>query len=286
MAISLGRLLRRRTPAQQRLFRYQPRSEARTATPRVSRRINVVGTLAHVTTKLISAKKVARHRADLAGLGRPVARDTARLLAAKLVMAPFGAYAGLRLAELATPLVGDVVTAPLVLTFTLMVFLLPDRWLKGRVAKRRREVQRALPDALDLLSISLTSGLGFQGALGEVVRRFDNAASRELATVLRDISFGRSRRDALAALGARMQVDEVASFVAAVQQAEELGSPLKDALRQQAAVQRAHWKRRAEEHARKSSVLILMPMLFFIFPALLLVLFGPLFPAFSALGSI
>ena len=285
MAVSLRRLMRRRTPAQKRLFRMRPGGAPAGKAARRSGRLNVIGVLSRVASKLISAEKLTRYRTQLAGLGRPVERDLARLLAVKLLLLPVGLYVGTKLAALAVPFAGDLVTLPLTVLFTILAFLLPDKWLKRRVAKHQRAVLRAMPDALDLLSITLTAGLGFQGALGEVVRRFDNAVSRELGLVLRDVSLGRSRRDALAALAGRVRVDEVASLVAAVQQAEELGSPLKDALRQQAAVQRAQWKRQAEEGARKASVLILLPMLFFILPALLLVLFGPVLPAFSALGS-
>jgi tight adherence protein C len=137
-----------------------------------------------------------------------------------------------------------------------------------------------MPDMLDLLTISLSAGLGFQGGLQEVARRATGPMAQELNTVLRDVRLGHSRREALRAFASRVNVDEITNFVAAILQAEELGSPLREALRAQATQLRAARRLRAEERARKSTVVMLLPMMMFIFPALFVVLVGPAVPSF------
>jgi tight adherence protein C len=226
--------------------------------------------LAALAARLVAAARMRHYRTTLLTLGYGTGSALAWVLAAKLLLAPVGFVLGSQAGRLAAPLFGDGMAIALPVVGTLGAFLLPDRWLKGKMTRHRRDVLRSLPDALDLLTISLTAGLGFHAALTEVVRRFDNACARELNTVLREIAYGRTRRDALSDFATRLEVDEVSTFVVAVLQAEELGSPLKETLRQQSELQREHRRRRAEEHARRASVLMLLPMLVFIFPALLI----------------
>jgi tight adherence protein C len=161
-------------------------------------------------------------------------------------------------------------------------FLLPGIWLGGRIARRRRQVLKGLPDALDLLSISVGAGLGFDGALQEVLGRWKNALTEELAIAQRDMRLGKSRRAALRELTERTDVPEVAQFAAAVIQAEQLGAPLRETLLVQAEQIRLAQRHRAEEQARKAAVKMMLPAGLCIFPALLIVLIGPAIPSLQA----
>jgi Flp pilus assembly protein TadB len=161
--------------------------------------------------------------------------------------------------------------------------VLVARALPGAAGRRRRALLRALPDAIDLMTISLSAGMGFQGALVEAARRTAGPLREELDLVLRDVQLGTSRREALRALAARCGLDELGNFVAAVLQAEELGSPMRDTLQAQAGLLRQHRRHRAEERARRATILMLVPMVAFIFPALVVVLIGPSVPSFAPL---
>lgn len=144
-----------------------------------------------------------------------------------------------------------------------------------RMKSRRKEMEQQLPDILDLLSINVEAGLGFEQALLHVIHHFDGALVDELNIAYREMTMGRPRRDALVLFSERCGLEDVKSFVSAIIQAEQLGISIKNVLRSQAAAMRASRRNRIQEKAMKISVKILLPMVIFIFPVLFIVLMGP-----------
>jgi len=140
---------------------------------------------------------------------------------------------------------------------------------------RSEAVLRELPDALDLLTISVESGLGFDAALAQVSRNSPGPLGQELSRVLQEMQIGTGRADALRALGERTDVDDLRSFVSAMVQADSYGVPIASALRVQAREMRTRRSQRAEESAQRVPVKILFPLIFGVLPALFVVVIGP-----------
>ncbi len=147
--------------------------------------------------------------------------------------------------------------------------------LTSNITKRRKAIEQQMPDILDMLSISVEAGLGFEQAIAHVIGHYDGCLIDELTITFREMSMGRTRRDALTLFSERCGLNEIKTFVGAVIQAEQLGISLKNVLRSQAAAMRASRRARVEEKAMKVSVKMLMPMVIFILPVLLIVLMGP-----------
>ncbi|NPV07425.1 MAG: type II secretion system F family protein [Anaerolineae bacterium] len=154
-------------------------------------------------------------------------------------------------------------------------YMLPVMWLGSRIRQRKQEILRALPDALDLLTISVEAGLGFDAALAKVVEKWDNALTYEFGRVLAEVRVGKLRREALRDMAERVEVPEVKSFVAAIIQADQLGASIGRILHVQAAQMRMKRRQRAEEAAQKAPIKMLIPLAFLIMPALFIVLLGP-----------
>lgn len=153
--------------------------------------------------------------------------------------------------------------------------LIPDFWLKGRIQTRQGAMRKALPSFLDLLTVSVEAGLGFDAALARVIGREEGPLAEEFQRVLQEIRMGKPRRDALKDLGNRTEVKELSGFVAALVQADQLGVSIGNVLRVQAQQMRRSRRQRAEEAAMKAPIKMLFPLVFFIFPSLFIVLLGP-----------
>jgi tight adherence protein C len=167
-------------------------------------------------------------------------------------------------------------------------FYLPELWLRGRINRRQKEILNSMPDALDLLTICVEAGLGFDAAMAKVHDKWDNELSHEFGRVIREIQLGKLRREALRDMADRIGVPEMTSFVAAVIQSEQLGVSMAKVLRIQSDQMRIRRRQRAEEAAQKAPLKMLIPMAFLIFPSICIVLMSPaiimLFK--SALGGI
>lgn len=159
--------------------------------------------------------------------------------------------------------------------FAVLGFMLPALWLGGKIRSRKNSVIKSLPDALDLLTICVEAGLGFDQAMQKVAEKWDDDLSRAFARVLHEIRLGKTRREALRELSNRLDVSDVTSFVAAVIQAEQLGVSIAKVLRIQSDQMRVRRRQRAEEKAHQAPVKMLFPMVFLIFPAIWVVLLGP-----------
>lgn len=154
--------------------------------------------------------------------------------------------------------------------FTIMRFS-----LMGRITKRKEKMEGQLPDVLDMLSVNVEAGLGFEQALLHVIEHFEGALIDELNITYREMTMGRSRKDALTLLGERCGIDDLKSFTGSVIQANKLGISLKNVLHTQAASIRENRRSKIEEKAHKMSIKILLPMVVFIFPVIFIVLMGP-----------
>jgi tight adherence protein C len=162
------------------------------------------------------------------------------------------------------------------LLFTI-AFLGVDFWLNSRIRGRRDEMERALPDTLDLLTVSVEAGLGFDAAISKVCEKMHGPLIDEFDVVAREIRVGETRRQALRNLGDRVASDDLRSFSRSIIQADELGTSLGRTLKVQADDMRIHRQLAAEEKAMKAPVKMLFPTVLFIFPALFIVILGPAF---------
>jgi len=154
-------------------------------------------------------------------------------------------------------------------------YLAPDAELSRRIRKRQNEILLALPSALDLLTISVEAGLGFDSALARVAEKYHNALSAEFTQVLNEIRLGRPRVEAMDDMARRNKVDELNSFIQAVIQSEQLGVGIANVLRIQSEEIRRRRRQRAEEAGQKAPLKMLFPMACCIFPTLFVVLLGP-----------
>lgn len=151
----------------------------------------------------------------------------------------------------------------------------PEWILRSRASSRQYQIQGALPDALDLLSITVVAGLGFDAALERVAREMGGPLGEEVQRVVKEMQLGKSRAEALRDFGERSSVDELKSFVLAMIQADVFGVSVSRVLTVQARELRVKRRQRAEEQAQKLPVKIIFPLIVCIFPALFVVLLGP-----------
>ena len=154
-------------------------------------------------------------------------------------------------------------------------FYLPVLSLGGKIRNRQKDIIKSLPDALDLLTICVEAGLGFDAAMARVAEKWDNELSLAFNRVLQEVQLGKLRREALRDMAERMDVQDVSTFVAAIIQAGQLGVSIARVLRIQSDQMRVRRRQRAEEMARAATLKILPPVAFLIFPAILIVLLGP-----------
>ncbi|MDT7786815.1 MAG: tight adherence protein [Pseudonocardiales bacterium] len=209
-----------------------------------------------------------QHRLDLAG--NPPTWTPDRVLAFKGIGLLFGAVLGglIGFRSVGWMLLGIAVGA-------VFGFFLPDLLLLNAGQKRQEKVRRALPDALDMLTVCVEAGLGFDAALAQVARNTQGPLAQECARVLQEMQIGKSRNEALRALTLRTTVAELRAFVSALAQAGELGVPIASVLREQAREMRVRRRQRAEEQAQKVPVKILFPLIVCLFPAMFVVIIGP-----------
>ena len=157
-------------------------------------------------------------------------------------------------------------------------YVIPGVWLNRKIKDRQKEIQMSLPDAIDLLTISVEAGLGFDPALQRVAEKWDNELTREFRRMLSEIRMGKSRREALREMASRVNVDDLNVFIASIVQADQLGVSISQVLRVQSKQMRMRRRQRAEEKAHKAPIKMLFPMILLIFPAMYVVILGPAIP--------
>ena len=157
----------------------------------------------------------------------------------------------------------------------LLGYTVPEFWLGGRVKKRQKAILMMIPDALDLLTISVRAGLGFDAALGKVVEKLKGPLSDEFRRALAEVRVGKARRDALRDIVPRTEVGPLTNFIGAIIQAEQLGVSISKVLQVQSEQLRIERRQRAEEMAAKAPIKMLFPLVGCIFPSLFIVILGP-----------
>jgi len=158
---------------------------------------------------------------------------------------------------------------------TIIGFSIPKLWLKTAVQSRRRRFVKTLPDTMDLITTCVEAGLGLDAALAKVSETMKGPLAEEIGQTLREVAMGRLRREALTDLGERTGVEDLASFVTAVIQAEQMGASIGQVLKVQADQMRTRRRQRAEQLAHEAPVKMMLPLVIFIFPAFMLVILGP-----------
>ena len=216
-----------------------------------------------------SAERI-RRKLDLAG--NPPGWTVDRVMSGKVV----GAMAGLMGGVLFSFMLGGILTKILVVVgVTLAGFFAPTMYLYQRAYDRSSRLLRELPDAIDLLTISVESGLGFDAAVQQVAHNTEGPLAEEFSRVLREMQIGSSRSEALRALSERTNVNELRSFVSAMVQADAFGIPIANVLRVQSSELRVKRRQRAEEKAQQVPVKMTIPLIFCILPSLFIVIMGP-----------
>jgi len=230
-----------------------------TRATRIGRRISGADTAERIRRKL-----------DLAG--NPAGWTVDRVLSGKVIGAIGGLMGGVVFSlMLSSPAVKIIIIAGA----TVVGFFGPNLYLYQKAHERSEVLQRGLPDAIDLLTISVESGLGFDAAVQQVARNTEGPIAEEFSRVLREMQIGSGRADALRAMGERTNVADVRTFVGAMVQADAFGIPIAQVLRIQSAEMRVKRRQRAEEKAQQVPVKITIPLIFCILPTLFIAVMGP-----------
>jgi tight adherence protein C len=216
------------------------------------------------------ARQDLMNRLELAG--RPGNLTPEDFGAVRLVSAALLAAVGLLLGFL---LANTVYLVIALLIGAILGYYLPVLWLKQKVDARRTEIQKGLPDAMDLLVIAVDAGLGFDAALARVTDKYKNALTEMFSKVLREVSLGRPRLEAMDEMGRSSGVEDLHNFIQAVIQSEQFGTGIGKILRIQADEMRRKRRQRAQEKAAQATLKMLLPMVGCIFPTLWIVLLGP-----------
>jgi tight adherence protein C len=207
--------------------------------------------------------------------GNPGRIDASTFLASRFVVAVV--FGGILLAVgIFSPNRWPIAQTFLIVTiFTVLGFFFPQLWLQTRINARQKDIRKAMPDALDLLTICVEAGLGFEAAMSKVSEKWENELSIALLRAIREIQLGKSRRDAMRDMAERVGIAEMTSFVAAIIQSEILGVSLSKVLRIQSDQMRVKRRQRAEEEAHQAPVKMILPLAFLIFPSIFIILLTP-----------
>ena len=206
--------------------------------------------------------------------GNPPAMTAERIVAFKIIFGIAGLVVGIMVAPL-LPFTGFLATVATAGLFALTGYTIPSAGLASRASKRQKAIRKAMPDTMDLLTISVEAGLGFDAALAQVVKNVPGPLSEEIARMLQEMQIGVSRTDALRHVNDRTEVPELDGFVLSMIQADKYGVGVAKVLRAQSTELRQKRRQRAEEVAQKVPLKLLFPMIFMVLPALFIVILGP-----------
>lgn len=156
-----------------------------------------------------------------------------------------------------------------------IINMLPKYYLKNRITLRQKEIEKSLPDALDLLTVSIEAGLSFDGAVAKLVEKMSGVLVDEFAIALKEMRVGVSKRDAFKSLIERVPVPSLVTFVGSILQADQLGVSMGNVLRIQSSLARQKRRQKTQENAMKAPIKMLIPMIIFIMPTMFIVLLGP-----------
>jgi tight adherence protein C len=209
---------------------------------------------------------------ELAGNPWPI--DAATFLAIRFILAVIlGALAAVAFLGSPTWTTNDKVM--LIGGATVGGFYLPQILLSRKITRRQKEVRNAMPDALDLLTICVEAGLGFDAAMSKVSEKWETELSLAFARVIREVQLGKVRREALKDMSDRLGIPELTSFVAAIIQSEQLGVSMAKVLRIQSDQMRIKRRQRAEEEAHKAPIKMIIPLALLVFPSIMIIILTP-----------
>ncbi|MBL8089224.1 MAG: type II secretion system F family protein [Anaerolineales bacterium] len=243
----------------------------------------IIRRIGDLSTRFTPEKLLQETTRKLELAGNPGRIDASTFLATRFVGATIFGGLLLMIANLPTvdwPL-GRVIGV--VGLFTTIGFFFPQLWLQSRINRRQNEVRKAMPDALDLLTICVEAGLGFEAAMSKVAEKWENELSILFGRCIREVQLGKTQREALRDMESRVGLPELTSFVAAVIQSQALGVSLAKVLRIQSDQMRMKRRQRAEEEAHKAPVKMIIPMALLTFPSIMIILMAP--AAFQIAGA-
>lgn len=228
----------------------------------------------------ISSRFTPQHQIEKTELnmelaGNPVKMEAATFLASRFIIAALlGGFLAVIFSFAPTGAI-DINPFIVVPIFTVIGFFFPQLWLQGKINSRQEEIKKAMPDALDLLTICVEAGLGFDAAMAKVSEKWENELSLSFSRAIREVQLGKLRREALKDMADRIGLPEMTSFVAAVIQSEQLGVSMAKVLRIQSEQMRIKRRQMAEEKAHQAPVKMIIPMVFLTFPSIFIVLLTP-----------
>ena len=233
----------------------------------------LVGRLSRAGSRLSSASSTETAEKRLALAGNPGDLRLADWMGVKMLV---GIGTGVVLFLIFGVLSGGLVQGAFVGVVGFLIgYLLPEFWLGGKIKSRQKVILRMIPDTLDLLTISVRAGLGFDAALAKVVEKMPGPLSDEFRRALAEVRVGKARRDALRDMVPRTNVQPLSNFIGAIIQAEQLGVSISKVLQVQSEQLRIERRQRAEEMAAKAPIKMLFPLVGCIFPSLFVVILGP-----------
>lgn len=271
-------------PSQSQMYELRMRTAEKTeaaaiTSPLLKMLWPLLAALAPYTTRIGSAEYREARARELPLAGLPPVMRVEHFLAMKIVMAA------------TLPLVGAWVMPSFrnpvaFVVFGFLGYWLPDRMVKEQRVAREQKVLRALPSAVDMLTLGVEAGMDFLSALQRVVEKGSaGPLKEEITTIINDIRLGATRSTALRSFAGRINIPEIVSFVGVLVQADRLGASVGEVLRAQADRMRTERFQRAEKEGAKASQKLLLPLAVFIFPAVLLVLVAPVVLSFILKGS-
>ncbi len=236
--------------------------------------------LARTVSRFTPRASSEKLRIQLMEAGSPSKLGVAEFMGLKVVLA--GLSGGLIFLFMA--LSGQSLTQLIAFPFALgaLAYMLPGMWLGRKIKERKNDIQVSLADAIDLLTISVEAGLGFDPALQRVAEKWDNELTWEFRRMLHEMRIGKSRREAMRELATRCNVEDLNVFIASIIQADQLGVSITQVLRTQSRQLRIRRRQRAQEKAQKAPIKMLFPMALLIFSALYVVILGPAIPKLVA----
>lgn len=236
----------------------------------------VILKVARSASRLTPRANVAKLKQNLLEAGSPSKIGASEFLGLRLVVGGVAGGAFFLMFAFTGAALGKLLLFPLVLGG--IGYMIPGIWLSRKIKARKHNIQMALPDAIDLLTISVEAGLGFDPALQRVAEKWDNELTQEFRRMLTEIRMGKGRREALREMANRVNIDDLNVFIASVVQADQLGVSISQVLRVQSKQMRLRRRQRAEEKAHKAPIKMLFPMILLIFPAMYVVILGPAIP--------
>ena len=237
--------------------------------------VPILRAIGEFSTRFTPQKVLEQTNLKMELAGNPVRMDASTFLASRFVVA--GLFAGflILIFAISPPTWSLGVRILVVLVFTVLGFVFPQLWLQSKINSRQKEIRKAMPDALDLLTICVEAGLGFDAAMAKVSEKWENHLSIGFSRAIREVQLGKTRREALRVMAERMGIPEMTSFVAAVIQSEMLGVSMAKVLRIQSDQMRMKRRQHAEEEAHKAPIKMLVPMALLIFPSIMIILMVP-----------